>query len=353
MSGAAENGPGGAIPALFRRRPAAWIVAAGSALALVSAAAPLLVYTVSLAAFGLPHVLAELRYVDARFSARIGRRLGGGLLAMLAALVVLRTLGLAGVLPAGARGSGELLVLAGLAALALPALAAAGPGRAVLGAALLALALAGATEAPAATLAVIALLHNLTPLGFLAERLRGAERRRAFVLGTALFGVIPVLLLLGLPDRLLEALGVAAGAAGASFPGAGPLDAHLGAFVPAAWHSEPFAVRLFAAAAFLQVLHYAVVLHVLPRLQRDAAGPGTMLVAWPAGRRFGLAVAAFGGLMLAGFAWSFADARAVYGVFAAVHAWIEIPILLLAAAGGKAGAAAARAPVAGGALEAS
>jgi hypothetical protein len=31
-----------------------------------------------------------------------------------------------------------------------------------------------------------------------------------------------------------------------------------------------------------------------------------------------------------GFAQSFTETRSVYGIFAAVHAWIEVPILLLA-----------------------
>jgi hypothetical protein len=43
-----------------------------------------------------------------------------------------------------------------------------------------------------------------------------------------------------------------------------------------------------------------------------------------------LAGAAIGSLLL--FAWSFRDARAAYGVLAAVHAWVEVPILLLALA---------------------
>ena len=33
---------------------------------------------------------------------------------------------------------------------------------------------------------------------------------------------------------------------------------------------------------------------------------------------------------LAGFSGDFAQGRAVYGVFASVHAWLEIPLLVLA-----------------------
>jgi hypothetical protein len=44
----------------------------------------------------------------------------------------------------------------------------------------------------------------------------------------------------------------------------------------------------------------------------------------------GLAVVA--ALSFGAFFLAFSDARAVYGLFALVHAWIEIPILLLALA---------------------
>ena len=36
--------------------------------------------------------------------------------------------------------------------------------------------------------------------------------------------------------------------------------------------------------------------------------------------------------VMAGFAWSWTDARSWYGVVASVHAWIELPLLLVALA---------------------
>ena len=47
-------------------------------------------------------------------------------------------------------------------------------------------------------------------------------------------------------------------------------------------------------------------------------------------RFFPRLLAGIGAFTLVGFALSFGDARRAYGVFAAVHAWIEIPLLLLA-----------------------
>ena len=80
-----------------RLLPRAASVAAFALLAgLVATAMPLVAYAGSLALFGLPHVLAELRYVDGRF----GRRLPGSQVAALVGLlglaVGLRAVGLHG-----------------------------------------------------------------------------------------------------------------------------------------------------------------------------------------------------------------------------------------------------------------
>ena len=64
----------------------------------VSVAAPLPTYVLTLALFGIPHVLVELRYVDERFGARlptVGPR--AALAVLLAALVVVTTTQAAGV----------------------------------------------------------------------------------------------------------------------------------------------------------------------------------------------------------------------------------------------------------------
>ena len=63
----------------------------GAALtALAAVAAPLLVYSVSLAVFGLAHVGMELRYIDARFGPRVARRLALTIAVLLISVVCVR-----------------------------------------------------------------------------------------------------------------------------------------------------------------------------------------------------------------------------------------------------------------------
>ncbi len=294
------------------------------ATALVAVLLPLGTYTLTLATLGLPHVLAELGYVDARFSGRLGRGQLGALAGLLAGAAGLRVAGLLGLLPGSTLAALELGLVVALAALALPALARRGAGPLGLGLALVAALGAGVVVGPAPALVALAFLHNLTPVGFLAERLRGRARSRALLACAVVFGGLPLLIASGWLHRLLGA-GPLLDATPLS--SAGGLERHLGAFVPAPWLDAAWAVPLFSAAAFLQVMHYAVVLHVLPRLEPSRRAP------WLASpRRAALLLALAGLLLLPLFAQDFALARRVYGVAAAVHAWLEVPILLLALA---------------------
>ena len=89
------------------------------------------------------------------------------------------------------------------------------------------------------------------------------------------------------------------------------------------------AVRLFSAAVVAQVLHYVATIIVMPRLARSNDDRGHF-VAWPRSTTFLLIVVASSVVLLVGYVSSFTDARALYGVPAALHAWIEIPLLVLA-----------------------
>jgi hypothetical protein len=186
-----------------------------------------------------------------------------------------------------------------------------------------------AVWAPVVAIVLFALLHNVTPVGLLAERLRGAQRQRALLACAVVFLVVPLAIAMGHAGDAARALGLVG-------TDNGPLDfgdlaAQMPSFVPLPWLSTEFGADLFRAAAFLQCMHYAVVIGVLPRLGAGASGQATRLT-WPPAASFRMAVIALAVLLLFGFVIDFGDARACYGVFASIHAWVEVPVLLLACA---------------------
>ncbi len=194
-------------------------------------------------------------------------------------------------------------------------------------------AIGGATLiAPFTTSVAVAIAHNFTPLGFLWQIAPPVVRRR--VMAAAGFGLLllPMLAAMGGADWMLTALG--ASPRSLDPLGAGPLAEHLGVYVPRAFVDAPRAIDFFTASVIAQGAHYLAVIVILPwmlgRLDPNAAG----LVAWPRGASFALLCAVVAGLGLTRFFGDFAQARAYYGLFAAVHAWIEVPVLILALTGG-------------------
>jgi hypothetical protein len=91
---------------------------------------------------------------------------------------------------------------------------------------------------------------------------------------------------------------------------------------------------LFSGAVTAQAMHYFAVILMLPRLLISERLTQASLVAWPRWPSFYLAMGAIGALGLLGFTLSYADARSVYGVFSALHSWLELPLLLAALGGG-------------------
>ena len=310
----------------------AWLFLGGVALVATFAAtiAPLATYALTLAAFGLVHVFTELRYVDRRFSPRLPFGLTAAWLGLIGLIVLLRVWRMASDAPWEAAPALELGLVSLLALLALPVLRAAPWPRRLVGAGVVAALAYGAWRAPVTTLVILAVLHNLTPIGFLAERFEGRGRWTWLAGAFVLFLVVPFLIAGGVSDALTDRLGWSMRSDGPL--GTGTLDQHLGVFVPAHLHARFGAAWLFAAAAYLQCMHYAVVIGLLPRLEPAEAGAADVYVRWP-GRRTWLAILV--GVAAVGFAYyvhDFRDARTVYGLFALVHAWVEVPVLLAAMA---------------------
>ena len=289
---------------------------------IASAAAPIVAFIVMISAFGLPHVIYELRYCDERFSARAPVRLLGVLGALVGTIALLR-------IANGAHWiTGPMFVPIELglgAALALVA-AYAMKERRLLGA-LVGLAFAfGATFYPIETFVAWAWLHNLTPLGFVAEITQGQERRRWLLLLSIPFFILPALVATGAFRELaLFALGMP-DLQTASVFGAG--ETPLLSFLPPGSSN----LNLFSAAVVAQSMHYVAVIVLLPRLLQAKQGVmvSPTLVPWPGWRVFGFGVAFIAVLAFGLYSISYTDARAAYGVAAAIHAWLELPVLLLA-----------------------
>ena len=298
-----------------------WIGVAALSVASV-VVAPLAAFVLMISAFGLPHVLYELRYVDERFSSRTSARL----LAVIGALVGAIALARIANSTHWLASDWFVPIEFGLgAALAFTAAAFMRTNK-VLGA-LIGIAFAlGATYFPIETFLVWAWLHNLTPMGFVAEITEGEERRRW-------------LLWLGLPFFVLPGLvaaGVFHGAAALMFPiaetqtlsvfGAG--DRPLLSFLPPGSSD----LHLFSAAVVAQAMHYVAVIVMMPMLlkAKQRGVPSATIVPWPSWRVFAMGVAGVAIVAFGIYAISYTDARAGYAVAAAIHAWIELPVLLLA-----------------------
>jgi len=300
-----------------------FLVLGALAFTALTAVAPLAVYTVTLALFGLAHVTSELAYVDRRFGRRLGRPLVWRLGVLLAGVAAARAAGVFGLLPVSLALTVELALVAALAL----AVAGGGPSRGLALGVALPLGLATAL-APFETAVTLAITHNFTPLGFLWEAV--PRRRRGPVMVWALAGFIglPLLVASGLP-RLWLGLDLA----GADPMATGGLARHLHVYVPAALRDGPWALDLFAACVVAQGAHYLAVIVILPALQRRQAPDRRGLIPWPGRGLFAAAVVASSGVALFGFLDDFAAARGFYGILASVHAWVEIPLLVMIVGG--------------------
>lgn len=310
------------------------------ATALVVAAAPLPIYAATLALLGFAHVVVELRYVRDRFGVCLAPRFWLGWGALLLLLMVHRSLAVAKVALPAAPTTLDLALLAAL--LVATALLAGRERRGLaLAAALVGVALLFAVE-PALAIALLAIAHNLTPVGFFAERWAadrriGVDRSREWALVVFAFVAVPAAIALGGAEAAIaawvdpRAVEAVAAPRWLGFLELGPARDHFGAFLPAGWCETKAAPRLFAMAVYLQCAHYFAVLHVLPRMASRAA------IAPPAaGRSRRLVVAGvlvIGALLLARFAASFTGGRALYGIAAAAHAFVEWPLFLAVAIG--------------------
>jgi hypothetical protein len=304
--------------------------------AVVAVSFPVAAYSIGLACFGLTHVLTELRYVNQRFSSRLSPvlQLAFGILLIL--VICVRCLAISQVLTTEVGLSIELGIVAILVLLVLPYLWSSGWLTRVGTIGFLGALVIGTWYAPLTTILVFAMLHNLTPIGFLFERLRGSQRQQTMLLCLGAFVVVPLIIMSGWPHQLLSGGGWVH--QNVNFFQLPSLVSQLGAYVPPVAQQNEWSLHYFCAAVYLQCLHYGVVIGILPRLgsgwaigadaaQREEPRP------WLTNSQFNWLLIGLGTLLWVWFTKSFIDARRFYGLLAAIHAWLEIPILLLVLAG--------------------
>ncbi|MFJ7911448.1 hypothetical protein [Kitasatospora sp. NPDC096204] len=267
-----------------------------------------------LAAFGLLHNVLELRYVAGRFAAVLAGPLLRLLLVLVTGIVLCRLLP-----PSRVAQSAEILLAYGLLAAACRYGLRGRRRLSAVGAVLLAAAGAASLAFPGYHFVVLAHLHNVVPLLFLAEWSRRLARGRAafLALQSAWVLLVPALLLSGLLDGPLT-----------QRPG-GWTDRLAAAYTPPGWLTPQVGLRFLAVFAFLQTMHYVVWVWFLPRYAPEAAERFDARVPGLRGvRAWGLGAGA-GVLLALLFAVDYAQGRSVYAALASYHAYLEFPVLLM------------------------
>ncbi|MBI5264340.1 MAG: hypothetical protein HY852_21285 [Bradyrhizobium sp.] len=300
------------------------VTLAAPVIIIVTVAQPLLVYSLTLATFGLAHVLSELRYVDRRFSRSLERRELVAIAVLLLGALAARISGVSGLVGIGTALPVELgFVVAMALSVARGSLAQRGL------AATIGTALGAATfAAPFDTAVSLSILHNLTPLAFLWELAPRRSRTIIILVASIVFVALPLLVATGLPRLVLQTWLPATSALDPL--AAGPLASQLYVYVPSPLLHRAEAIDLFSASVVAQCAHYAAVIIVLPTMlaARDPEAQG--IVPWPKGVIFAALLAAASAFAAYRFSLGFVSARALYAIAASVHAWIEVPLIVIA-----------------------
>lgn len=276
---------------------------------------PLPLYLVSLALFGLPHVVWEMGFLRCRYAGRWPRRW------WLALWIVLLVQGcVRGAVWLGAYSSvaSQIVDLLSLLVLGLIVAAApAGVGWRVRSAGLivtvgvwLLLERGKVLEA----LLVLSILHNFSPLAMVWDMARDRSQDRGI-------GIIAMVMTgLFLLPLLLAFSGWSGAIQPAVLAGQMPL---LQTQWPAQWgttHQQ----AILSAIVLAQCLHYYSVIVLLPHMQQQRTGEPVL----PRWARF--ATWATVALTLIYYAMDYRGARNLYAVVAGIHAWLEWPVLLMA-----------------------
>ena len=303
-----------------------FVLAAAAALG-IALGAPLATAVLGLMAFGVLHNVPELRYVAGRFENVLSGRLLWVLAGLITAIVICR---LAATVVGQPARIAEILV--GYAVLGAACVFALRGWRLAVSALTLAVAVGASLAFPGYHFVILAHLHNVAPLFFLWEwagRLRNPRLFRWVQVGWVLG--IPALMLAGAFDWALGDVTASTVAAFAGDP------ARIVAVSALPGGGTMMGARFLVVFAFLQTMHYFVWVYFLPRHAPDAAAAFEQRVPWLSNRRAWLLGGGLGAALAVLFVIDYASGRAVYGAFAAYHAYLEFPVLIALLMSGAAG----------------
>ncbi len=303
-------------------RPAQFLPHAGPVCILLALALwlPLPLYLVSLALFGLPHIVMELGFLRSRYAARWPTRWWVALWTVLLLQALARGAAWLGKYPAELTRIVDVLALLILALVVFFA-----PMRVGWMARLAGLALAGGVlwllerGDLVSALLLLAIAHNFTPLAMAWDMARDYPSARALAWGITGMLTLPLLVAFSGWDGGM----MPAALAGQAWTLDGQLPSDIGKTQRQAFVS---------AIVLAQCLHYYCVIVLLPRAEVRRVGAAVVSP---------LTVYVLVGTALMLFAYylhDFSGARQLYGVAAGMHAGLEWPVLLMAFLGMRRGA---------------
>ena len=272
---------------------------------------PLPLYLVSLALFGLPHIVWELGFIRQRYA---GRWPVGWWLALWIVLLgnaTIRAGTWLGLCSAETSQAIDIITLLLLALIVACAPRHMGWRVRIVGMSIACVMwwLLQQSEVLTALL-IMSLAHNFTPVLLAWDLAADLPERRPLAWRISLLFALPWLIVL-----VAWAHPYSPGAWHAYVP---LLDHQL----PATWIARRQA--LWSAIALAQCLHYYCVIHLLPASQRQAGQPPLLP------RAIQLTTLLTVALLLVYYVVDYAAARKLYSVAAGVHAWLEWPVLLVA-----------------------
>ncbi len=289
----------------------------GTVIILISAASaiafPFTTYATTLATFGIAHAAIELRYIDSRFHSQLDRSLESRLVILLIAIAFLRCCGIFGWLSIELAHMLELSFGLGLVLIVTQYLYRQNWRLAVIGILVSCLLGIGIINDPIATSITFAIFHNLTPIGFILERQGSINSIRTLLICGLIFGLIPLLII------LYQFFPTAHFALETNI-------AYLSAFIAPAWQQLSIAYPLFSAVVFLQCMHYTAVIGLFSQWTFDRS---PTLLPWLPSQFSYMLLGGISVCFLVNFQHDFGLTRSVYGIVASIHAWLEIPLLLI------------------------